>query len=535
MLEGNPYRMIAFASWPTVDRAARAMGIGPADERRLVAACEAALYSRLGQSHTWTSDEALRTLLTRLLGDTALVDIAIDLAAEDGAAVPVDDGWQPIGPLAMERYVAERVASLINGDDAKASQPSLFHRRAGELLATGWLERWQALHGMKLNAEQREAIHAALTCPFSLLLGGAGVGKTTVLKAIFDLAQEIGVSVHPMALSGRAALRIIEATGRSARTIAGFLQRTETGEIVLDDEPLIVIDEGSMVDLTSLYRILRACPPGCRFLLVGDPGQLPPVSFGVTLHALAEHDGIPKVELVEVMRQAAETGIPAAAIAIRTGLIPKFLPWDASRPIGVSFVECEREQIVGTIKEIRAELAGQSSQIIGSTKGIGREIDGGIRAINNALHAVFAHGRETLTGGFVVGEPVIWTVNDYDLRVMNGSLGTVVEQQDDMLMVDFDGDQREIPVEVLSDLELAWAITAHKAQGSQFDTVIVPVAASRILDRTLLYTAMTRARRRVVLVGDRRAFDRAILELPSSSRRQTGMRVALHNRVLIAA
>ncbi|GAA0569622.1 AAA family ATPase [Caenispirillum bisanense] len=527
----DPYRLIAFAPWSAVDRAARSMGIGPADERRLVAACQAALYGRLDQSHTWTPDATFRRLLGRQLGRSTAINTAIDLAVEDGAIVGVDTGWQPLGPLAMECAVAERIAALVSGADAQASQPQLFHRRPADTLTEGWLDRWQGAHGMRLNQRQREAVGSALTCSFSLLLGGAGVGKTTVLRAICDFAHEVGVTVHLMALSGRAALRMTEATDRPARTIAGFLQRAEAGDLALDDEPLLVVDEASMVDLTSLYRILRACPPGCRFLLVGDPGQLPPVSFGITLHALADNDLVPKIELVEVMRQSAETGIPAAAAAVRAGQLPDLRAYDPADDIGVSFRACPRDEIVATVKEIAADLAGRSHQIIGSVKGTGVEADGGIRAINNALHAVYAHGRPLLPGDFAVGEPVIWTVNDYDLRIMNGSLGTVVRHAVDdgqeVLVVDFDGEQRHVPVSALGNLEHAWAITAHKAQGSQFDTVVIPVTRSRILDRTLLYTAITRAKRRVALVGDRTAFEAAVRQPPSSSRRQTGMPAAL--------
>lgn len=231
------------------------------------------------------------------------------------------------------------------------------------------------------------------------------------------------------------------------------------------------------------------------------------------------------------MRQAAETGIPAAAAAVRSGQAPDLREYDPADAIGVSYRACPRADIIATVKEIAADLAGQSYQIIGSVKGTGAEADGGIRAINNALHAVYVHGRPLLPGDFTVGEPVIWTVNDYELRIMNGSLGIVVnhtiDDTQEVLVVDFDGEQRRIPVGLLDNLDLAWAITAHKAQGSQFDTVVIPVTRSRILDRPLLYTAITRAKRRVVLVGDRAAFEAAVGQPPSSSRRQTGMPSAL--------
>jgi exodeoxyribonuclease V alpha subunit len=538
-LNENPYRLLAFAPWSTVDRIALGMGVEGHDPRRLIAVCEAKLYARLDRTHTWTSDTVLRRDVAQVLGDAPLVERAIELASAD-AIVRMGNGWQAVGPYAMERWLADRVGDLLSGVDSKGSQPILFHRPFDELLRGNVLEAWQREHRLVFNERQREAVHMALTTPFGLVLGGAGVGKTTVLRAVCDLAERMGLSTHLMALSGRAALRITEATGRPARTIAGWLQSRERGELALDDEPLIIIDEASMVDLASLYRIFRSTPPGCRFLLVGDPGQLPPVSFGVTLHAFAESDLIPQVELTDVMRQSAETGIPTAAAFVRSGQLTRLDRFDPARDMGVSFVDAAPDRIVDVIERIWADLAGARVQIIGSIKGRGRREDAGIRAINNALHASYAHGRTPLLRDFVEGEPVIWTVNDYDLNLMNGALGTVLRRDDGgeaapSLVVRFDHGEVRIEGDQLEFLELAWAITTHKSQGSAFDTVVIPVTANRILDRTLLYTAITRARRRVVMIGDRAALQDAVTAPPTSAMRETGLRDALRSVVDVQA
>lgn len=325
---------------------------------------------------------------------------------------------------------------------------------------------------------------------FAVLTGGAGVGKTTVLKAIYALADELGVLVHQIALSGRAALRMSEATGRPAMTCAGWLLRLEAGDIALDDQPLIVVDESSMVDLPLLYRILRNLVPGCRLLMVGDPGQLPPVGFGLSFHILAEDPQVPRVHLTEVMRQAAETGIPQVSLDIRAGRVPSLQAFDPGHAIGVSFVDADQAEVVASTLEVLELLGGWGeNQIVGSTKGTGNPDDGGTVAMNAVLHQARAErGDEPLFSRFYAGEPVIYTVNDYDLGLMNGSLGVLVGMvagdEGESFSVGRFGDQEIIiPSPKLEDLELAYAITTHKAQGSQFPTVIVPVFRNMIPHR----------------------------------------------------
>jgi exodeoxyribonuclease V alpha subunit len=194
-------------------------------------------------------------------------------------------------------------------------------------------------------------VFLSLSSPLSLICGGAGVGKTTVLHAIFEAAKPLGVQIYMMALSGRAARRMSEATGHPAMTITAFLKAIDNGMIDLDCEPTLAIDESSMVDLATMYRILNRIKPGCKLLMIGDPGQLPPIGFGIVFHCFCETEDIPQVELTEIHRQAAETGIPLVSQAVRNGLTPNLFKYEG-KGLGISFVECQKEKIADTVLDI---------------------------------------------------------------------------------------------------------------------------------------------------------------------------------------
>jgi exodeoxyribonuclease V alpha subunit len=516
-LEENPYRLQALAGWEPADRIARSMGVGLTDPRRLVAAADAAVMKRLGSKHTWGSEDEFRTMIRQLCGcseqDAAE---AVELALADQALVRTGEGLQGLGPAAMEEYIAQAVMAMATGD-FQAPQATLRQEADVSFLAAFCAE-FSARHCFPLNQAQREALAMALNAPVGILCGGAGVGKTTVLRAVCEAADRLGAGIIMLALSGRAARRMAEATGRQAFTIASFLIKVDKGEIGLGGEPTIAIDEASMLDLATTYRLLRRLEPGCRVLFLGDPGQLPPISFGVVFHTLVATAAVPLVELTEIHRQAAATGIPQAGAAIRAGAVPVFTPF-AGPGAGIHFIDAPRAELPAKLEELVATLGGfEEVQILSPVKaGVG-----GTRETNRLFHGA-------VTGGlgqerFAIGEPVIWTRNDYELGLMNGSLGVVLQTLDD-LVIDWDGEEKVI--DNTADMEHAYAITIHKSQGSQFRRVIIPVFPCRILDRTMLYTAVTRAQEQVILVGDRQAFLRAVAAPPSTSVRQTGLQFAL--------
>ena len=519
VLEHNPYFMLAFAAWRTVDAAARLTGVQPDDPRRLVGAVEAALYKELEMGHTLTDRDTLLPCVKRLLGNGSH-EAALGLALQEGATtVDASGGYQPVGAAALEARIAERVRDMLAGESA--SQGVLFGN--GNLPASiddgiAVVEREQ---GFTLSKTQRQAVELSSTSPFSLLIGGAGVGKTTVLRAVVAVALEQGAAVHQMALSGRAAKRMAEATHSPATTIAKFLAAIRSGKVELDASTLLVVDEASMLDLPTMFRLLRHLPDGGRMLLVGDPAQLPPIGFGLVFHRLAEAPAVPRVELTEVHRQAASTGIPAVAAAIRRHDLPAMPPVPVGN-VGVSFVECSPAEILAAVERVVSEW-DDDWQVLSAVKGG----PGGIRAINEHFHE--QNAAATCSNGFAVGDPVIHLVNDYDAGLMNGTLGFVLGSSGGIakgLWVDFEGEEHFIPQGDLDErLELAYAISVHKAQGSQFKRVAVVISASRILDHALIYTALTRGVRQVVFIGDRAAFERGVREAPLAQQRRTAFAI----------
>jgi exodeoxyribonuclease V alpha subunit len=518
----NPYRMLAFADWEKVDRAARSLGVAQNDPRRRIAAVEACLYRRLDAKHTLTPREMLLEGVCGVMQTRSLdvASAAVEQALSEQAIVTTADGYQPLGTAVMERVVADRLREISGG--APGSERNLFSTNLTAITAET-IASFETSVGLKLNAGQRRAVEMAIHQPFGVLTGGAGTGKTTVLQVIHRIAEQTGVPVLQMALSGRAAQRMRQATSRPASTIAAFLRIAERRNLDPDSEPLVIIDESSMLDLPLIYSVVRTMPTRARLLLVGDPYQLPPIGFGLVFSILATSPNTPRVELVEVHRQAQSSGIPQVAHQIRRGIVPSLSPF-AGTDAGVSFIEAGSGDVMNHILRVRTEWSQYDDvQVLGVT----RRGTTGIRNINVALHAA-ASGRKSKLDGweFAEGAPIIYLVNDYQKELWNGSLGRIEKIVDSdgrrSLLCSLDGVPHEIPAEEWHRIDLAYAITVHKAQGSQFKRVIVPISASRLLDRTLIYTALTRGMEQVVFIGDRNAFDAAVTAPPHSHERQVG-------------
>jgi exodeoxyribonuclease V alpha subunit len=528
MLDHNPYFMLAFASWRSVDAAARLTGISAEDERRLVGAVEAVLYEALQHGHTLTGHEQLERDVRKLLCNESSAR-ALELAVADGAALgSVSSGYQAIGAAALERRISDRILTMLTGQHAIQGQ--LFGVDNRDLVIDRCLKDLETSQGFVFNAEQRAAVRLSASASFSLLMGGAGVGKTTVLRAVITVAQAQGVAVHQMALAGRAVKRLQQATGAPATTIARFLAAAKAGKLELSPDSLLVVDEASMLDLPTMYRLLRFLPDGARMLLAGDSAQLPPIGFGLVFHRLVDSRRIPRVELTQVHRQAASTGIPVFAGKIRRHLVPEV--GDSFKvKSGISFVDRTVSQVIPTLFAIAAEWNGEDWCVLSAVK------DGpsGTRSINERFHEANCRAQSFLEptlrrlGNFTVGDPVVYLVNDYDKGLMNGALGVVKEvihEPQDGLLVDFEGAEYVVPYdEVEERLDLAYAISVHKAQGSQFKRVAVVVTKTRILDHALIYTALTRAVEQVVFIGDRNAFENAVRRPPYAQMRRVAFNV----------
>lgn len=524
----NPYRLMAFLPWRQVEALARANGVSRTDPRRLIAGVEAAVYARLGHGHTATEHSALVLAVRSILEcSEALAINAVSLALEDNAILQQDGLVTGLGAAAMEVFISDQISIRLS----HLGQTAFVSALADDEIVRELDAADQQL-GYSMNQEQRAAVAAAIKSPLSVLTGGAGTGKTTALRAIHEIYERNLGAVYQVALAGRAAQRMVEATGRPAMTIARFLNLITDNTIDEDvlSGGLLIIDEASMLDLPLTYRLLKGIPNDTRLMLVGDPGQLPPIGFGLVLHVLAESKNlIPKNHLVQVHRQAASTGIPAAAAAIRVGELPVFTPYEG-QGLGVSFIVADAEEIPDLLVKLMAKLGESETQIISALR-IGNT---GTNGINRLFHDI-AEEHCGQAGQYLAGEPIIWTRNDYDLELMNGSLGIVTDVCRDGLHINFEGQMKLITGSGIDNLDHAYAITVHKAQGSQFRRILMPITNNRLLDRTMIYTALTRAQEQVVFVGDYTAFRHAVTAEGISDRRQVSLRHFLAKRFLCVA
>lgn len=542
-LDEDPYRLLSFcARWGEVDRLAQKhFKVQRDDPRRLQGAIEEACYRIFVEGHTAALSSTLMDRLASILGPQTgalkwrdLIHRALSQGLTNGSYVIGHHGLQPLGALVMERQVAEAVANRLAMPDQ-----SLF---SGTLVDT-LIADYEASEGLELNQEQRQAIQMAASNAMMLITGGAGVGKTTVLKALYKVYDCAGCEVVQLALAGRAAKRMQEATGRASSTIANFLRRTTP----LSERCVVVVDEASMVDIITMSRLCQCLGVGTRLVLVGDPSQLMPVGPGLVLHALATVSAIPHVELKVVKRYGGL--IAAAATDMRCGKWPE-LSDDETAPI--AFLPCAAEDI-GTVALRLYQQDPESTQMLSArrnglegTKGLNTLCQAALTADSPVMLAWDVQHDCVVRTVFHLGDIVLCTRNLWDIGLQNGSLGVLVEvadatavrpgtpQRSSLILgwVEWDdGKRRPVTEEMLDDFELGYAITVHKAQGSQWPRIIVTLTGNRILDRTLVYTAVTRAQRQVLLVGDPVATQYAVETPPSVTRRSVAL--DLHLRRLL--
>ncbi|GAC1389642.1 MAG: AAA family ATPase [Variovorax sp.] len=540
-IEEDPYRLLSFSgSWTAVDQLARSkFGVEVTDPRRLQGAVEEACHRLFANGHTAMLSSQLMDRLTPLLGSPPPGVRWIDLQAAalsrglaNGSFVQISYGLQPLGAHVMERQVAAAIAERL----ASTDQALLPLDQVDRLIAAGEQE-----DAIQLNQEQKDAIRLAAQHTFVCITGGAGVGKTTVLKSMYRLYDEAKTKIIQVALAGRAAKRMQEATGRAASTIASFLGAiTET---TFDGPTVLVVDEASMVDIISMSSICQVLAPHVRLVLVGDPHQLMPVGPGLVLHSLMRVPGVSSVELKTVKRYGGD--IAALASAIRAG---NWLGMTNDETANVAFLPCKKELICETIVDLFA-LDPRNTQILGPL----RNAASGTKSLNEVCQARFTRGGPLVTRwndefeaaigcGFHLDDMVLCKRNLWDKGLQNGSLGRIVdvapvstepEEADTALAwIEWDdGVRRALTVGMLDDVELGYAITVHKAQGSQWRRILIPVVKSRMLDRTLLYTAVTRAQAQVILVGDIVAAEAAALAPPNSQLRNVALDLALNKRL----
>jgi exodeoxyribonuclease V alpha subunit len=520
----DPYRLakdVRGIGFRTADAIAAKLGMEKTAPQRIRAGISFALQTATDEGHCGLPVEALTRLAEQLLEvDTALIRTAIQDELSKGEVVSDTIGGEPClflkGLHLAERVIAER---LIKRAADAPPWPAIDIDKA-----LPWVE---TKTGKTLSASQREALKLMVSSKVSVITGGPGVGKTSSLDAILRILVAKGVKVALAAPTGRAAKRMNEQTGIEAKTIHRLLEIdpkhggfSRNEENLLDCD-LLVVDETSMVDVPLMNALTKAIPSHAGLLLVGDVDQLPSVGSGQVLADIIASERIPVARLTEVFRQAAESRIVVNAHRINKGQMPE-VP-KAGESSDFYFVEINDPEegvprIIQMIKERMPRRFGldpmKDVQVLcPMNRGVL-----GARNLNIQLQEVLNPNPPTKVERFgwrfSPGDRVMETQNDYDREVFNGDLGTVVRIDDEegALIASFDGREVSYPFGELDTLVPAYATTIHKSQGSEYPAVIIPVVTQHftMLARNLIYTGVTRGKRLVVLVGQKKAVGMAV-------------------------
>lgn len=520
---GNPYQLaldVQGVGFHTADRLAARLNLDPLALPRLAAGLLHIVEEMSAEGHVYVPQELLLDKAGELLQvPLSPLAQALEFLIREGRVLRQE---LPGGPGIYKKpaWVAETGIARSLGR-LKTSPGAPVHLHLREVLAQVEQDR-----GLELSPEQREAVAAACTEKVLIITGGPGTGKTTIVSCILDLFRRLGARVMLMAPTGRAAKRLTETTGAEAATIHRALEFSpQTGAFRRNAaEPLradvIIVDEVSMVDTYLMYHLLRAVPPSARLILVGDVNQLPAVGPGNILKDLIDSGVLPVMRLTQIYRQARESLIVVNAHRINQGAFPVL-----ARKFGEGdfvFQELEdpedvHQRLLWLVSDFLPRQFGfdpvKDIQVI-TPMHKGRL---GVASLNLDLQRRLNSGSPSFTWGdrhLRRGDKVMQLKNNYYKEVFNGDIGQIWGYQGDsgQLTVNFEGRLVNYEAGERDEITLAYAITVHKAQGSEFPAVVLVLTTQHymLLQRNLLYTALTRGRKLVVLLGSKKALGMAI-------------------------
>jgi len=529
----NPYRLaldIHGIGFKTADTIAQKLGIPKDSLMRATAGVRHVLQELSGEGHCACERDKLKETASRLLEiSEELASTALDTEVKEGNLVEESiDGCQLLFLTSLQKAelgVAANIFRLANGSAAWSD--------INVEKAIPWVE---AKAGIQLADSQKKAVTLALKNKLLVITGGPGVGKTTLVNSILRIIAAKQAEILLCAPTGRAAKRLSESTGLEAKTIHRLLEfdpkafgfkRNAENPLAAD---IVVVDEASMIDIVLMNQLLKAIPDTAALLLVGDVDQLPSVGPGSVLSDIIASEVIPVVRLTEIFRQAATSKIIVNAHRINQGKMPLrpekqeelsdfyFVPAETAEEISDKVLQIVCERIpkrfgLDAIKDVQV-LTPMNRGGLGS-RSLNVELQKRLNTIGGPQVTKFGWS-------YGAGDKILQTVNNYDKEVFNGDIGTIssIDLEESELVIEFDGREVKYDVNELDEISLAYAVSIHKSQGSEYSAVVIPLATQHfmMLERNLLYTGVTRGKKLVVVVGQARALAMAVKNKRSARR-----------------
>jgi exodeoxyribonuclease V alpha subunit len=514
-LKQNPYRLYSLGMrFEKVDSIAQKhFSVAPDSEMRISAIVEHALRLWSDKGNTVADWEDIEPALRRFLdNDESLIEIARHVEGDVIGFIKRGNQYFVSGNYIFEKTIAKRLLKLRKARQSDWSNE--LERVYVKSVPEGWV----------LESAQEKAVRTALLNSAFVLTGGAGTGKTTTTKLIVDAYIKMGYTIYPVALSGKAARRLQQSIGIETNTIARLLRL----QAISDEKSVLIIDEASMLDAYTMWRLVTHIHDETRIILIGDPYQLPPINAGFVLNDTVKSGVISHVELDVVRRQGKQSTLPGYATAIRNGCLPESLT-----TTDVVFQESSDDIYLDALEAYRKY---EGAMVVASTNDT-------VRNVNKLLQASLNPGGQVLdlTGmpvergsyEFREGDPIVITLTNYKSDVQNGMLGIITSvaateefactvQLEDL---DEEGNKRILNVDWLlfEYIDLAYCLTLHKLQGSQAPNVVVLLERGMLLDRSWIYTAITRAEKTVHMIGSKSDLYHGVRKQGAVGTRKTGL------------